>query len=303
MKSQRLFVIGIILIAFVSAGILLTRNMDSTANVRGDRVLVLRLYGGIQESGGGLLGMEGTITPQLVERQLRMAAASPSIQAVVLRVSSPGGSVAASQEIYSIIQRFDKPIVISMGDTAASGGYYIAAAADGIVANPGTITGSIGVITSMLNLQELYDKLGIQVEIIKSGRHKDMSQRPLTPEERELLQALNDEAWNQFVQAIVDGRDLDIDHVRNLATGEVFTGSQALQLGLVDRLGGIDEAVAFAGELAGLEDPVAYELPSPSVWRQFFNLSAEAVTLLRNRVVPNPLNRLESLEGIPTLRY
>lgn len=302
--GKRALVIGIIVIGFISAGIVLSQPMGGSAgDVRGDHVLVLRLYGAIQESGGGLLSTDGVITPRLVSQQLQYAARTQSIRAVVLRVSSPGGSVAASQEIYDMIRRFDKPIVISMGDTAASGGYYISAAADGIVANPGTTTGSIGVITSMLKLEELYAKLGIEMEIIKSGRHKDMFQRPLTAEERDLLQEFSDTAWHQFIQAVAEGRNLDPEYVKELATGIVFSGSQALELGLVDRLGGINEAVAYAGELAGLTNPVAYELPAPSVWQQLFGLSAQAVSLLRGQMIPYPLGLLESIEAIPNVRY
>src|SRR5690606_15725083 len=141
-------------------------------------------------------------------------------------------------------------------------GYYISAAADAIVANPGTITGSIGVISAVTNLEGLYEKLGIEVEIIKTGEHKDMLQRALTDEERQLLQDLSDEAWRQFVEAVAEGRGLDVAHVEQRATGEVFTGSQALELGLVDRLGALDAAVQLAGELAGLDGPVPVEIES-----------------------------------------
>lgn len=304
MNAQRGIVIGIILLAVLSAGILLVRPAsDASYSERGDGVLVLRLYGGIQETGSGLLAMQGTITPAGVAHHLNMAKANRSVKAVVLRISSPGGSVAASQEIYNMIKRFPKPIVVSMGDQAASGGYYIAAAADGIVANPGTMTGSIGVITAMTKFDQLYENLGIELEIIKSGEHKDMFQRELTAEERQLLQDLNDDAWNQFVQAVAEGRNLDIEHVQRLATGEVFTGNQAINLGLVDRLGDLHEAVLYAGELAGLENPVVIEPRSPSLWQQLMGMTAGLVGAIRGQGLGTPLELIQALEGIPNLRY
>lgn len=302
MNSRRALVLGIIVLAVISAAVLVVRTPRTSGQPSGERVMVVRLYGTIQETGGGVFGATGVITPAAVKRQLDLAERSPAIRAVVLRVSSPGGSIAASQAIYDMIKRFEKPIVVSMGDTAASGGYYIAAAADGIVAHPGTITGSIGVITAMTKLDELYEKLGIEVEIIKSGRHKDMFQRPLTEEERALLQSLNDEAWRQFIEAVAEGRGLEPDFVRELATGEVFIGTRAYELGLVDRLGDLDDAVAFAGELAGLTDPVPYEPPGPTPWQQFFGLIGEMRSLLQSRAL-FPADWLYSFEGVPRMRY
>jgi len=304
-EKRRLIVYGIVLIAIISVGTLLFHSPgQATSRNQGDAILIIRLYGTIQETGGGSLALESSITPHYVENQLKQAARDPSVRGVVLRISSPGGSVAASQEIYRMVADFEKPIVISMGDVAASGGYYIAVGADAIVANPGTTTGSIGVITTALNLDELYDKLGIRMEIIKSGRHKDMFQRALTEEERQLLQDFSDEAYEQFITAIAEGRQLDAEYVRQLATGEVFIGSQALELNLVDRLGGIDEAVALAGELAGVSNPVAKEVAQPSFWQQIFGLAAaQSVELLRDRTLPVPSEFWAAFEGLPIVRY
>lgn len=302
MRTQRVLVVVVILVAVVSAFALRVQNTGQKPTAA-NRILIVRLYGSIAEAGSGVLSADGTITPRAVAEHLRRAASDPSVKAVVLRISSPGGSIGASQEIYNMIRRFEKPIVVSMGDTAASGGYYIAAAADGIVANPGTLTGSIGVITALTRLDGLYDKLGIEVEIIKSGQHKDMFQRPLTPEERELLQQLNDEAWNQFVQAVAEGRSLDPEYVRTLATGMVFTGSQALELGLVDRLGDLEEAVQFAAELAGVEDPVPVEARTPQPWEQLFALWSRLIAGRRGPADLIPLEVLESLDTVPVPQY
>lgn len=302
MRIQRLLVWAILIVAVISLAVLLTGPDRVTGDLSGDRVLVLRLYGAIEETGSGLLA-GGSITPELVARQLAQAEADPRIQAVVLRISSPGGSIAASQEIYNMIERFPKPIVVSMGDQVASGGYYISAAADAIVANPGTITGSIGVISALMNLEGLYEKLGIEVEIIKSGEHKDMFQRALTDEERQLLQELNDEAWRQFVEAVAKGRELDVAHVEQLATGEIFTGSQALELGLVDRLGDLNDAVQLAGELAGIENPVAVELRSPSLWQQLMGTVVSLGRFASKNELTDLLETLEGLKAVPPLRY
>jgi protease-4 len=231
-----------------------------------NRIAVISLTGPIQESPGGLLAPAG-ITPDLVRALLEHAEADGSIKAVVLRIESPGGAIAASQEIGDMIKDFEKPIVVSMADMATSGGYYISAHADMIVAQPGTITGSIGVIFMHLNVDGLLEKLGIERETITGGEHKDMFVTPLTPERRDLMQRIMDEAHDQFIQTVAEGRDLPLSEVRELATGELFIGTQALDLGLVDRLGGRQVAIDAAAELAGIEDPVVFELapPAPSL--------------------------------------
>jgi protease-4 len=235
-----------------------------------NRIAVISLTGPIQESGGGLLFPAAAITPDLVRRLLEQAERDGSIKGVVLRIESPGGAIAASQEIGDMIKNFDekKPIVVSMGDMATSGGYYISAHADMIIAQPGTITGSIGVIFQHINVDGLLEKLGIEMETITGGEHKDMFVTPLTEERRDLIQRITDKAHDQFIQTVAEGRDLPLDKVRELATGELFIGTQAYDLGLVDRLGGRQVAIDAAAELAGVLDPVVIELapPVPSIW-------------------------------------
>jgi protease-4 len=179
------------------------------------------------------------------------------VKAVLLRINSPGGSVGAVQEIYTELKRCKdkgKKIVVSMGDVAASGGYYLASAADRIVAEPGTITGSIGVILEFGNLEGLFQKVGVRLEVVKRGAHKDIGSpaRPLTPEERRMLQASIDDAYAQFVDAVVQGRKLSPGRAHALADGRIFTGRQALEAGLVDELGNSQDALQEAIRLAHL---------------------------------------------------
>lgn len=179
-----------------------------------------------------------------------------SIKAIVVRIDSPGGSVAPVQEIYSELKKLEKPVVASLGGTAASGGYYIACAADEIFANPGTLTGSIGVIMQFMKMKGLYDKVGIDQQTVKSGRFKDTGSpiRNLSPEEKELLQETIDDVHHQFVDAIFDERkdQLTRDEVQALADGRIFSGNQALQYKLVDKLGNLQDAIAHAAELGGI---------------------------------------------------
>ena len=226
---------------------------------------------------------------------LRGAAKNPQIKAVVIRLNSPGGTAAAAQEISAEVERLKqsgKKVVASMGDTAASGAYWIAAGADRIVANPGTMTGSIGVIIQYLNLEGLYGKIGVGTETFKSGPHKDMGSqsRPITPEERVIFQSMIDDIYEQFVDTVARGRDKDAAEIRELADGRVFTGRQAKELGLVDRLGDFYDAVLWAGELAGIPgEPAIVEIGPKSIWREL--LAGTGGNTLRGfgwPIIPNP---------------
>lgn len=242
----------------------------------GSKVAVISLVGPIHSGKASFLWAE-TITPEKVRHQLRRADQDRAVKAIVLRVESPGGTVAACQEIVTEIERIKKPIVVSMGDTAASGGYFISAKADRIVALPGTLTGSIGVIAQIPNIRGLYDKLGIKVETFKGGKYKDMyaGLRELTPEEKEIMQEMTDRYYNQFVKVVAEGRNLEETKVRSLATGQLYTGVQAKELGLVDELGGLQTAIDMAAKLAGVEKPETeyYKPKVPSFWDFLFGLS------------------------------
>ena len=213
----------------------------------------------------GLLRVEGVIVDsrQLIE-DLKTMEKDGAIKAVVLRIDSPGGGVAASQEIYDYIvgfkERTSLPIVVSMGAVAASGGYYVACPADSIIANPGTLTGSIGVLMSFPSIEELLAKIGVSMNVVKSGEFKDVGSwsRTMTDGERALLQTTIDDIQSQFVEAVSAGRGMDESAVRSIADGRILSGRQALELGLVDRLGTLEDAVATAGRMGGItgEPPV-----------------------------------------------
>ncbi|OGN92064.1 MAG: hypothetical protein A2Z75_05800 [Chloroflexi bacterium RBG_13_50_10] len=230
-----------------------------------NKVAVISLNGPIQSEGSGLFFGGNVISPQSVRSQLERAKDDAAVKAIVIQVDSPGGTVAACQEILSDIEQVKKPIVVSMGTVAASGGYYISAKADKIVALPGTLTGSIGVISEMPNLKGLFDKLGIDMQVFIAGKHKDMYAgfRDLTPEEKLIMQDMTDQLYNQFVKVVAEGRGLSEDKVRELATGQLYTGVQAKDLGLVDELGGLNKAIDLASGLAGIEKPkLDYYKPS-----------------------------------------
>ena len=272
MSKQKIIGIALVALVLVSLAVLVVApRQDGFGNASGDAVALVRLSGPIQDSGSSSLLGAAAITPDLVRQRLDAATQSAATKAVVLRVDSPGGTVAASQEIADMVRAAPEPIVVSMGDVAASGGYYISSQADAIVAQPGTLTGSIGVIWSNLDPSGLFRKLGIDIDAVTAGKHKDMLlPGRLTPERRRLLQRLVDTMYAQFVSAVARGRDLSRTEVRALATGEPFTGAQALRNGLVDKLGGLDEAVAEAERIAGIEDAEVVEM-SPSLFEQLFS--------------------------------
>jgi len=211
-----------------------------------------------RQAGIGILDVKGVIVS--AEEQIEDLTSfrnDDTVKAIIIRIDSPGGAVGASQELFEEIRRTDKskPVIASMGSVAASGGYYAALGAREIFANPGTITGSIGVILKFANLKELFDKIGYKSEVVKSGALKDIgaSDRPLSEKERVFLQALIDNVHSQFIQAVVEQRQLDKDTVIGLADGRIFSGEQAKAFGLVDSLGNFTDAIDKAASLAGLD--------------------------------------------------
>jgi protease-4 len=210
----------------------------------GEKVAVIELRGVI-------------LDPQPVVEKLVKLRKNEKVKAIVLRIDSPGGGVGPAQEIYSEVKKAqkEKKVLVSMGSVAASGGYYIACAADTIMANPGTITGSIGVIMESLNVEELLHKIGLRSMVVKSGKHKDLGSplRPMTDEEKKLLQGVLDSVHDQFIRAVAEGRKLPVEKVRELADGRIFSGEQAKNLGLVDELGNLEEAIALAAKMAGIQ--------------------------------------------------
>ncbi len=209
----------------------------------GEKIAVIELRGVI-------------LDPQPVVEKLVKLRKNDTVKAIVLRIDSPGGGVGPAQEIYSEVKKAqkEKKVLVSMGSVAASGGYYIACAADTIMANPGTITGSIGVIMESLNVEELLQKIGLRSMVVKAGKHKDLGSplRAMTEEEKKLLQGVLDSVHDQFIRAVAEGRKLPVEKVRELADGRIFSGEQARNLGLVDELGGLEEAIAMAAKMAGI---------------------------------------------------
>ena len=240
-----LALLGLLVVAVIGVSLLISMTLDS-GWLGGEKVGVIRIEGVITDS------------RETIE-ELRRFRDNPSIKAVVLRIDSPGGGVVPSQEIHAELLKARKDgrlkVVASMGNLAASGGYYIAVATDKIVANPGTLTGSIGVIMELANVQGLLEKVGVQSVVIKSGRYKDLASpfRAMSAEDRALLQSVLDDVHDQFIRAVAAGRALKVEQVRDLADGRIFTGRQARTAKLVDELGDLQDSIKLAARLVGIE--------------------------------------------------
>ncbi|KAA3598046.1 MAG: signal peptide peptidase SppA [Calditrichaeota bacterium] len=268
MAKKSDWIIGITLVSvgllFFSSLLISTDETSSgiTSFSVGDKIGVIKIFGGIFNSAP-------------INKQISKLRRDNSIKAIVLRIDSPGGGVGASQEIYSEVlkAREGKPIIVSMGSVAASGGYYVAAASNKIFANPGTITGSIGVIAEFPYTEKFWDeKLGIKFNILKSGKFKDSGSpvRKMTRQDSLQIQNLIMDSYDQFVQAIADGREMSIEQVKIYADGGVFTGRQAKEIGFVDELGNFEDAISYAAEISGIiGEPNLYEYKDPekiSIW-------------------------------------
>jgi len=245
-------ILSIIFVIFVFASLLLNNDGAKTFPL-GAKIGVVEIRGAINDS------------REIIE-DLQAFSDNASVKAIVLRIDSPGGGVGPSQEIHDEVKKIieKKPVIVSMGSVAASGGYYVAAPATEVYANPGTITGSIGVIMEFTNVLQLMDKVGLKSSVVKSGVHKDIgsAMREMTAAEKKILQSLIDDVYDQFVKAVSDGRHLDTDDVIKLADGRIFTGRQALKLGLVDKLGGLQAAISAAAKHAGIKGKPNVVYPS-----------------------------------------
>ncbi len=267
----------------------------------GPAVGVIRVEGQIMAGRSpGVVG--GIASSETIIDLIEQADRSSSVEAIVLRIDSPGGDAVASDEIHHALTRVDKPIVVSMGTLAASGGYYIAAPADYIYATPGTLTGSIGVISQFYTAEELLDTIGLDVVVITAGESKDFGSpfREMTEEERAYWESLIDETHERFIEVVAEGRGLDIVDVRAIADGRVFSGQQAVELGLVDEIGYFDDAIAKAAELGGIsgEPRIVEFAPEPSFLEALYGFQAHPdpaqaiVSLLRGLSVPSLEMRL-----------
>ncbi len=253
MARTRDIIIGIVIgccfllfLLITAVALLGVYGEDSDLLAFGDKIAVVEVFGTITSS-------------EEIVRQIKKYGDDNSVSAILLHMNSPGGIVAPSQEIYDEVMRVrmneEKPVVVSMSSVAASGAYYISCAADQIVANPGTITGSIGVILEYPVVGELMTELGIKFEVVKSGEIKDVGSpwREPTDKDRRMLQSAIDDTYNQFVDAVAEGRNLTREQVLEVADGSIFTGRQALDLGLVDRLGSFEESIRITADLAGID--------------------------------------------------
>lgn len=257
---------GLFLVLFlgVTASLVASRLGGGSATTTGGTKA--KFFGGTGSGHVGILEIKGAIldSKRTLEK-LEALVEDDSVKAIVVRLNSPGGAVGPSQEIYEAIKRVKKPVVSSMGSIAASGAYYIACGTPKVYANPGTITGSIGVIMEFANLEKLYEWAKIKRYSIKTGKFKDAGAeyREMGPEERELLQAMVDDVLEQFKKAVADGRRLTPSRVTELADGRIFSGAQAKAVRLVDELGTLQDAIEDAAKLAGLTGKPSVVYPAP----------------------------------------
>jgi protease-4 len=250
-----LIVVLLAIVAVVVFPLLALSGVGQGLETGKGNVGVIDVSGEIHSGGGGLFAEAGADGP--IMEMLRKAGDDNSIKAVVLNINSPGGGPAASQSIAEEVRRLDKrkPVIAAMGDEAASGAYYIASACREIVANPATLTGSIGVIMESMTFYKLLQKYGIDAQSITTGKYKDMGSpfREMRPDERALIQAMLQDTYSQFVSDVAKGRKMDVAKVRALADGRVWTGAQAKEIGLVDQVGNLYDAIELAGQEAGVK--------------------------------------------------
>ena len=246
----------------------------------------------------GVIEIEGTIfqAEPVIEKIIKFRK-SKSVKAIILRINSPGGAVAPSQEIYQEVKKTckEKTVVVSVESVAASGGYYIACAADEIIANPGTLVGSIGVILQIENIEELLKKIGLSRKVIKSGKYKDIGSmtRKMTAEEEAMLQEFSDDIYGQFIDAVVEGRNIKREEVLKLADGRIFSGAQAIKLGLIDKLGNLQDAISITGEMVGIKGEPRTIYPKkkkPSIFDFIFEEASKSIIRIIEKMVHDKLS-------------
>jgi protease-4 len=275
MNRKRILVgVGVIvalLVFFVSILFFIGRMAGKPGRFAfGDKIAIVEIRGVITQSSG-------------IIEEIHQYLEDEGVKAIILRIDSPGGGVGPSQEIHREIikAKAKKKVVTSMGSVAASGGYYIACASDLIFANPGTITGSIGVLMEFANLEELFKKIGIKGVVLKSGEHKDIGSplREMTPEEKKIIQAVIDNVHQQFIQAVATGRKLDREKVVQIADGRILTGEQAKQLGLVDQIGNLQDAVDEVAKMVGIvgKPNILYPKKRFSIWQLLVRETTSAI--------------------------
>jgi protease-4 len=275
MKRKRILiglgVIAALLVFFLSVLFFIGRYIGKPGRFAfGDKIAIVEIKGVITQSSG-------------IIEEINQYQEDEGVKAIILRIDSPGGGVGPAQEIHREILKVKskKKVVTSMGSVAASGGYYIACASDLIIANPGTITGSIGVIMEFTNIEELFKKIGIKGVVLKSGEHKDIGSpfREMTPEEKKIIQEVIDNVHQQFVQAVVKGRKMDQEKVMQIADGRILTGEQAKQIGLVDQIGNLQDAIDIVAKMVGIEGKpnILYPKRRFSLWELLVREATSAV--------------------------
>jgi protease-4 len=275
MKRKRILiglgVIAALLVFFLSVLFFIGRYIGRPGRFAyGDKIAIIEIRGVITQSSG-------------IIEELNQYQEDEGVKAIILRIDSPGGGVGPAQEIYREILKVKskKKVVTSMGSVAASGGYYIACASDLIIANPGTITGSIGVIMEFTNIEELFKKIGIKGVVLKSGEHKDIGSpfREMTPEEKKIIQEVIDNVHQQFVQAVAKGRKMDQEKVMQIADGRILTGEQAKQIGLVDQIGNLQDTIDIVAKMAGIEGKpnIIYPKRRFSLWELLVKETTSAI--------------------------
>jgi len=280
MKQKQILVglgvIAILLIFFFSILFFIGRMIGKPSRFAfGDKIAIVEIRGVITQSSG-------------IIEEIHQYQEDDGVKAIILRIDSPGGGVAPSQEIHREILKVKskKKVITSMGSVAASGGYYIACASDLIIANPGTITGSIGVLMEFTNIEELFKKIGIKGVIIKSGEHKDIGSpfREMTSEEKRIIQSVIDNVHQQFIQAVAEGRKMDRSKVTQIADGRILTGEQAKQFGLVDQIGSLQDAIDVVAKMVGIEGKpnIVYPKRKFSIWELLVRETASLILEILN---------------------
>ena len=295
-KKISVYILTVFILLFIIAGSFYLIMGGKDLGISKNRVEVIYVQG-VMLTGSVPTGF-GVATSEDIVKNLKDADGDEAVRAIVMRINSPGGSPAAAEEIVRAMKKIDKPIVISMGDIATSAAYYISAPADKIIANPDTMTGSIGVIWEFQNRSGFYEKEGTSFYIAKSGELKDMGGdwKGLSDEEKRYADQVIMEAYNRFIKEVADDRNLSLSKIKDLADGRIYTGAKAKELGLVDDFGSLDEAIEIAAKLGNIEgEPEVEYANRPSLSRLLFGSETTDVSTLADYFFKSPFGRLLSI--------
>jgi protease IV len=298
-------ILVLLMFTFLCGTCFIFSSIIGRTGYRGDGVGLIELQGVMTASGGGVGFLQGIGTSsQEVVEQLHRAREDDNIKAVLLRIDSPGGTPAAGEEIYREIERTrdEKPVVVSIGDMGASAAYLVASATDHIFASADSDVGSIGVIATIPNYEELNEKIGVEYTIITEGEYKDIGSpyRPVTPQETAIISGQMKVAYDNLIRNIANGRDLEESRVRELATGLTWPGQEAKDLGLIDEIGNIRDAADKAGEMGGIEGDVRL-IPLQTTWSPF-GIFGEFLQSLKNTIREAVFGDGASPESGPVIR-